>query len=295
MKKNRAVRLLGFATLWLVIDCAEAVLIDVTQNYPDVTLNQNYLIYDNNGVDSNTGLLKLVSYAATLNEGPGAGNSTLTETYTGPGDFIPNLILTIAIDRITGNWINASSANKVSINFGNSVIANGAGNTPGFSWQGEITDFGWQQNTDNNPPYEFGTFFDGIWIFTQDDYEDMPANMSQLTDGTLTNNNGGIKIFNSAGFGATPFPTAFQRDWVFGTNANTAGIQIVLASYLTGLSSVTCSSSEQINCKSFIHSTVATDVFATPIPAAFWLWAGALASILPTVKRVKTITIFRSA
>lgn len=295
MKKMRAMRLFGFAIFMLSIECAEAVLVGVAQTYPDITLNQNYLIYDNNGVDSNTGLLKLVSYAATLNEGPGAGNSTLTQTYTGPGDSKPDLMISIAIDRLTGNWVNTPAINKVSINFGNSVIANGAGNTPGFSWQGQITDFGWQQNIDNNPPYEFGSFFDGTWKLTQDDYEDMPANMNQFTDGTLTNNNGGIKIFNSAGFGTTSYPTAFQRDWVFGANANTTGIQNVLATYLTGLSTITCSSNEQTDCKSFIHSTITTDVFATPIPAAFWLWAGALVSILPSVKRAKSINIFRSA
>ena len=52
---------------------AEAALLGVPQAYPDVTLNQAYLIYDNKAINNNTGLLKGVSFGSTLNEGPGAG------------------------------------------------------------------------------------------------------------------------------------------------------------------------------------------------------------------------------
>jgi len=277
---------------------AEAALLGVQQSYSDITLNQAYLIYDNNAINSTTGLLKVVSFGSTLNEGPAAGNSTLTQSYARGSDHTPDLMLSIAIDRTTGNWVNSndSAANNVTIGFGNSVIPGGTENTPGFSWTGNITGFGWQQNTSTNPPYQYGTFFDASWKFIQDDYEDMPANMGQFVDNVLTNAmapfNGGIKISNSAGFGAVAHPTAFQRDWVFGANADKNGIQRLLSPFLTGLSSNICSNNTSTNCATYLHSTVNADVFV-PIPPAFWLWAGALSFILPSVRKAKNIDILR--
>jgi len=273
---------------------SHAELIGVSQSYPDVTLTQTYLLYDNNAIDNNTGLLKLVSFGATLNEGPGSGNSTLTQTYTGGTDHTPSLMLSIAIDRTTGKWANSPhmDANKVTIDFGNAVTPNGSEITPGFKWLGDITDFGWQQNISNTANNEYGTFFDANWTVSQDDYEDMPDSMNQFVDNGLTNSNGGIKISNSAGFGAVSQPLAFQRDWVFGTNADMAGIQGLLSPYLAGLSNDICSNHSSTECISYLHSTVTADVFV-PIPAAFWLWAGALGFILPSVKGIKNINPFR--
>ena len=291
--------LVGPLVSLIIPGIAEAALLGVPQAYSDVTLNQAYLIYDNNAINNNTGLLKVVSFGSTLNEGPGAGNSTLTQSYTGGSDHTPDLMLSIAIDRTSGNWVNSnnSAANKVTIGFGNSVIPDGVGNTPGFKWTGKVTDFGWQQNTSTNPPYTYGTFFDATWKFTQDDYEDMPATMSQFVDGVLTSAmapfNGGIKISNSAGFGAVPHPTAFQRDWVFGTNASRTNVQNLLSPFLTGLASNTCSNNTSSNCISYLNSTVTADVFV-PIPPAFWLWAGALGFILPSLKRKKHINALQS-
>lgn len=287
---RRKKHLVGLVLALAVSENATAMLLGVVQSYPDITLNQNYLVYDNNAIDSNTGLLKLVSYASTLNEGPGSGNSTLTQSYSGAGDPLPNLMLTIAIDRNTGNWINTANpiANKVSIGFGNSVIPNGSTNTPGFSWQGNINDFGWNST---------GTFFDAKWTLTGDDYEDMPATLAQFTDGVLTSAMaaymGGIKISNSSGFGTVGSPSAFQQDWVFGASANSLSIQTLL----NNAQFTECSTGTQSDCTiNFVHSTVTSDVFLpipvasalVPIPAAMWLWAGALAIVTPSIKRIKS-------
>lgn len=288
MNKNKQRHLIAVSAILTMSGNAHAALLGVVQAYPDVTLNQNYLIYDNDGIDSNTGLLKLVAYGSTLNEGPGAGNSTLTQSYSGPGDPYPNLMLAIAINRNTGNWVstNHPGANKVSIGFGNTVIPNGAAITPGFSWQGNITGFGWQVDIPSTSANESGTFFDASWTFTSDDYEDMPPSLAQFTDGTLTNAmaayQGGIKISNSAGFGS--ISNAFQHDWVFGANANTLGIQSLLSALLTGMSNTACSTNNQTGCTRFVHSSVTADVFV-PIPPALWLWAGAFAWLPPFVRR----------
>ncbi len=274
---------------------AQADLLGVVQTYPDTTLNQPYLIYDNNAIDANTGLLKVVAIGATLNEGPNWGNSTLTQMYAGGTDHTPDLMLSIAIDRNTGNWVNSNNplANKVTINFGNGVVPNGSGNTPGFKWMGDITNFGWQEEIASTSTHEYGTFFDATWKMTEDSYEDMPANMSQFVNNLLTTAmipyEGGIKISNTTGFGDVAHPVAFQRDWVFGTSATTAGVQALLSPFLSGLSTQTCSQNTSTDCITYVHSTVNADVFV-PIPPAFWLWAGALFSILPSFKSIRLPT-----
>lgn len=174
------------------------------------------------------------------------------------------------------------------LGFRSTMVADGAGNTPGFKWTGNVTDFDWQQNTSNNPPYQYGTFFDASWKPTQYDYEDMPATMSQFVDGVLTSAmapfNGGIKISNSAGLGRVPHPTAFQRDWVFRSSASRNNVQNLLSPFLTGLASDICSNNTSSNCITYLNSTVTTDVFV-PIPPAFWLWVGALTVLLPSLRR----------
>ncbi|GEM_PF-2444720 len=315
MIKQPQLRLLGLAVCLGISGGAHAALLGVTQTFPDVTLNNSYLIYDNNGVNSTTGLLRLVSFSSTLNEGTAAGNSTLTQLYTGgltPADTTPDLMLSIAINRATGAWVSNSTYNKVSIGFGNSVVPNGAGTTPGFKWTGNVTAFGWQENLTSTPNNEYGTHFDAKWTMTGDDYEDMPANMSQFVDNVLTtamaSYSGGIKISNSAGFAfdkngdgdsldaneQVAHPRGFQRDWVFGASATTPAVQALLASFTSGLSATTCTSNTATNCKNFVNSAVLADAFV-PVPPALWLWAGALATLVPSARRIKTFNIFRSA
>ena len=288
-------KLFIFATSVLTMNlpvAAHADLLGVVQSYPDTTLNQSYLIYDNNAIDANTGLLKVVAFGATLNEGPYGNNSTLTQMYASGTDHTPDLMLSIAIDRNTGNWVNSSNplANKVTINFGNGVVPNGNGNTPGFKWMGDITNFGWQQEIASTANKEYGTFFDATWKMTEDSYEDMPANMSQFVNNLLTTAmipyEGGIKISNTTGFGDVAHPVAFQRDWVFGTSATTAGVQALLSPFLSSLSTQTCSQNTSTDCITYVHSTVNADVFV-PIPPAFWLWVGALLSIFPSFKSIR--------
>ncbi len=283
MIKHPSLLLICLAILISFSFQVKAELIGVKQNYSDISLNQSYLIYDNNAIDQSTGLLSIVSFSTTLNEGPNAGNSTVSQTYVDAGDFNPDLMLTIAIDRTTGDWVNSSNpiANQLNIGFGNSVIENG---TPGFNWAGRITDFGWQQDYIDSANNEYGTFFDASWTMTEDRYQNMPAGMGQYVDNILTSQMtgflGGIKISNSVGFANLSHPVAFQRDWVMGTNAESNLVQQLLMPFLSGLSSTTCSNTDSVECISYLNSTVTADAFI-PIPAAFWLWSGALLALLP--------------
>lgn len=297
MKENTYMRLAGLALLAGSAGVAEANLIGVTLEYPAVRLNNTYLIYDNNGINRYTGLLKVVSFGSTLDEGPGYGGSTQFQSYAGGSDTTPELMLTFAINRYSGALVNSNdpSINKVSIGFGNAINTN----TPRFNWQGDINGFGWQENIGgNSSPYEYGTKFDGTWQMTQDSYQNLPADMSQFVDGVLTAGmtgyNGGIKISNSAGFGNVPQGYAFQRDWVFGIGANQSSVQSLLSPFLSGLSSSSCRRNTSTKCVSYVHSLVSADVFV-PIPPAVWLWGGALATLLPSVRRIKNHHSFRSA
>lgn len=282
MLNIKQLQLIGLTLSMGMGGTAHATLLGLVQQYPDITLNNGtYLVYDHNGVDAGTGLLKLVSKTATLNEGPAWGNSTKTQSYIGSGDTTPDLMFTIAIDNASGDWVNtaANGANKLTIGFGNNT-ANGA-----FSWRGDITSFGWEEDNAATPSTnEAGKHFEATWKFTSgDQYLNMPTNMSQFVDGWLAGFNvgGGIKISNAAGFSS--LTDAFNQDWVFGTSATTSTIQGQLTTFLAGMSNI-----------QYINSTVQADVFV-PIPPALWLWAGALASILPSVRRIKADRLVRSA
>jgi len=298
-QKKKLLYLTGLAVFLGTVQTAKADLIGLTMQFPVIDLNNSYLIYDHNGVNNSTGLLKVVSFGSTLVDGPGiTGGNSLSQVYTDNSESTPDVMLTIAINKSNGAWSNstANGANKVTIGFGNSVIENAPATTPGFSWAGDITGFGWQENIGrkNKAPYEYGTSFDATWKFTNDDYEDMPAGMGEFVDGILTNAmtayDGGIKISNSAGFGNVPHPKAFQRDWVFGTSANTNGIKDLLDPYLGDLSTSTCKKRDSTNCMTYVNSTVFADVFV-PIPPALFLWAGALATLLPSLRRLKSNTL----
>ncbi len=323
--KTKQLRLIGLAVSLGIAGNAHAALLGDLQRYPDVTLGNTYLIYDhdalktyNNGsCNSSTtangciGQLTLVSFSSTLNSGAYPA-PTVTQLYAGGGgsDTTPDKMMTIGIQSsgLSGNigkWASSTNANANKV-----TITNGTTPTDvdKFSWGGKVNNFGYLDN---------GKSFDGRWTFTSDTYTNMPANMSQFIDSVLTaamnapdpDYNGGFKISNSAGFVYRTYNAngtvktestvnklnAFKRDWVFGTSAYTSSVQALLAPFLNGLSGTTCNSSTATNCKSFISSTVLADVFV-PIPAAFWLWAGALASLLPSVRRITTNNNnFRSA
>ncbi|TXT25675.1 MAG: hypothetical protein FD134_918 [Gallionellaceae bacterium] len=238
---------------------AQADLLGVTQTFPDISLSTSYLIYDHNGVDANTGLLRVVANASTLNEGMAAGNSTLTQSYLGPGDSTPDVMLSFQIRNGNGGFALGSFAGgNVSIGYGTSPA-----NTSKFSWQGAITAFGFQAD---------GRAFDAAWSVAADQYLNMPASLGQFVGGLLTGGAGGIKISNSAGFGAANF----GNDWVFATNANSPTIN----SYLGGLTTPLK-----------INSTVLVDTFATPVPESdtFLLMTVGLAVIAQIARRRKAL------
>lgn len=330
MMKKKQFCLIGMAVSLGVASHANAALLGVTRTYPDVTLNNTYLIYDhdalktykNGACSSNTvsnaciGQLTLVSFGSTLNAEAGSGSPTATQLYAGGGgnDSTPDKMMTIAIQSTgssstLGNWAastNNTSANKVTITQGTTPT-----DVDKFSWSGDVTNFGWLADSSSSSAYyELGTQFDGLWKMTSDTYVNMPAGMSQFVNGVLTSAmaafDGGFKISNSAGFTQDGNPNntassnkvslanALKRDWVFGSGANTASVKAMLAPYLTGLSTTNCSSNTSTNCVKYLNSTVMADVFV-PIPPAFLLWAGALTAIIPSVKRIKTSNMLRSA
>ncbi|MGR8929602.1 MAG: hypothetical protein ACU836_03095 [Gammaproteobacteria bacterium] len=300
--KHKPLSLIGLAVSLGVMGHANAALLGNLQQYPDITLGAAYLIYDHdaiqtykNGACSSTspsracvGQFTLVSFDATLNSGsypsPSATQlyGTNNPTYY---DDTPDKMMAIAIQStgsssVLGSLANVSSSNEMTITPGDPNY-----NNDWFSWLGNITNFGIQED---------GRAFDGFWKMTADTYHNLPAGMERFVDGALTsamaNYEGGFKISNSAGFGNVSFANALKRDWVFGSGMGdpryTDTLKGMLAPYLTGLSTNTCSSSTATNCVSYISSTVMADVFV-PIPPALLLWAGALASLVPSVKRIK--------
>jgi len=223
----------------------QADLIGVVQTFPDITLTASpYLVYDHNGVDASTGLLRIFAGSASLAEGAAAGGSSQTQAYFSAGDSIPDLMISILIDNATGVWTGGS----VSIGYGNNAAA------PRFTWAGDVTDFGFQND---------GKFFDATWDVTTDQYQNLPGTLGQFTDGYLTGGSGGIKISNSYGFGTG----SFASDWIFGSAAQTTNS---LNSFIGGLDTPLRA-----------NSTVTVDVFAAPVPlpAAVWLLGSALVAL----------------
>jgi hypothetical protein len=246
---------------WFAMANARAALINVQQAYPDITLSGTTLIYDANGVDASTGLLRVVSLASTLNRAPGA--STTAQGYTGTGDSVANVMLSFAINNATGALVANPTYNKVTIGFGNAAVASPT--AFGFSWQGNISAFGANAN---------GTAFDALWSLTGDQYQAMPAGFGAFVNGYLTGQSGGLKITNAAGaIGAT---NIWAFDWLRGQFAGASGSAYAapIAPYVAGFSLAA----------DRMAGTVVADVFV-PLPAAAWLMFGGLISFLPMVRR----------
>lgn len=239
---------LALSTLALAMGAAgnvQADLIGVVQTFPDITLTASpYLVYDHNGVDASTGLLRIFSGGSSLAEGAVAGGSSQTQSYFSAGDTIPDLMISILIDNSTGVWMGGS----VSIGYGNNAAL------PRYSWAGDVTDFGFQND---------GKFFDATWNVSADQYQNMPGTMSQFVNGYLADGPGGIKISNSYGFGTG----SFASDWIFGSAAQTT---TALNGYIGALETPLRA-----------NSTVTVDVFATPVPlpAAVWLLGSGLVAL----------------
>lgn len=317
MTKKKLLLPIGLATIGLV-GSAEATLLGVTPNYqaPYIDLENAYIIYDNDGVNASTGLMTVVSFGSRLyssSTGSNQGQSYWDAAYGG-SDWTPDTMLTFAINTSNGSWnpTTAAGANQVTVSYGDPI---GGANTPVFSWSGNITNFGWLEDQSYTPDvYEFGTKFDATWEMTGDSYVNMPSNMSQFIDSYLTNlmsgSEGSIIIDNWSGFvdpdnavttgknkntGWVPNPKAWQRDWVFGASVYPGSnqhdaVMAALAPYLTGLSTTECTKFDKTNCLSLVSSSVFASVFV-PIPPALLLWGGALATLLPSLRRFKRNTV----
>lgn len=238
---------------------AQAALLEVVQSYPDVTFSQNWIVYDHNGVDADTGSFSIVSLGSVLNDG--SGGPTQSQIYAGAGDSTADLTLSVQINNVTG----AFEGGTVSIGFGNYA------NAPGFSWQGTITGFGFLDN---------GRNFDATWTLDSDQYRNMPAAFARYTDGALSGLTGGIKINNVSGFGGgNTWTSLVGRDWV-SSNHDPQSAQI--APFLTGLDPVGGSSG-----RLEFNSTVQVDAFV-PLPGAAWLFLGGLGLLMPLARRKAT-------
>lgn len=246
----------------LAAGAADAALVGVVQTYPDVTLNNSYIVYDHNGVDSDTGLFRIVSYGSTLstvaNSAANPG-STTQQSYSGAGDSNPDVMLTAHINNVTG----AFEGGSVSIGFGTGTSGQK------FSWQGTISEFGYLDN---------GTQFDARWTLNSDLYQNLPANayFADYVNGHFSGAVGGIKINNSAGFGTYNWATALGKDWVYGTGVTSSSTPSGIAPFVTGLDAT----SQRIQ----LGSTVMVDAFV-PIPGALWLMMGGLGMIAPFARR----------
>lgn len=257
---RRILKSLAFSAL-VASGTAHAALIGVVQAYSDVSLSASTLIYDANGVDANTGLLRVVSLASTLNRAPGA--ATTAQAYTGAGDAVADVMLSFAVSNTTGAWVANSTFNKVSIGFGNTALASAA--NFGFSWQGNIFAFGANAN---------GTAFDARWAMTTDQYQNLPAGFSGLfSNGGLAGLPGGVIITNTAAIAGA---NIWAFDWVRGQFAGTSGSAYAaqIAPYTTALATTANRAA----------STVVADVFV-PLPAAAWMFLGGLFTLLPSMRR----------
>lgn len=239
------------------VGSAQAALLGVVQTYPDVTLNQNWIVYDHNGVDADTGLFRVVSLASTLNKA--SGGATQGQSYAGPGDSTADLMFSVQLNNLTG----AFEGGTVSIGFGNNASA------AGFSWQGTITGFGLLDN---------GTSFDATWTLNSDQYRNMPVAFSNFTDGAFSGAPGGIKINTTAGFGSgNSWSSVLGRDWVLGTSVQTSTAQIT--PFLVGLDALGGTTGRiQLN------NTVQIDAFV-PLPGAAWLLVSGLGILIPVARR----------
>ena len=248
------------ALAWFAMGSTQAALIGVVQSFPDVTLSANTLIYDANGVDANTGLLRVVSLASTLNRA--SGSATSAQSYTGTGDAVADVMLSFAVDNSTGAWVSNSTFNKVTIGLGNLAVASTA--NFGFSWQGNISAFGANAN---------GTAFDARWAMTADQYQAMPAGFGAFVNGALAGRGGGLIISNTT---AVAGANIWAFDWVRGQFAGTSGT--AYAAQIAPYTTLLATSADRLS------STVAADVFV-PLPAAAWFMFSGLLSFAPAVRR----------
>ena len=235
---------------------AQAALIGVVNTFPAVSLAASpYLLYDHNAVNATTGQLRVFTGASMLSEAAAAGGSTLTQSYFSSTDSIPDLMLNINVNNSTGAFVSGN----VNIGYGTNPT-----NTSKFSWIGTITNFGFNNSGSGSP------VFDATWTMTGDQYQAMPATLSQFVNGYLTGGLGGLKINSSAGFGGI---THFGNDWIYGSTATTTSS---LNTFTTGMTS-----------PHKINSTVTASVFTSPVPEldSVWLMLAGLAAAVPMARR----------
>jgi hypothetical protein len=256
---------------------ASATLVGVVQTYPDVTLDNSYIIYDHNGVDSNTGLFRIVSMGSTLNKALGV--ATPKQLYSGSGDIAPAVMISAQLDNVTG----AFKGGNVSITTGNIDPLNPA--APRFSWLGTVSEIGFLDN---------GTQFDARWTLNSDQYQNMPSGFTEFTNGSYSGSTGGITIGNTAGLAGNFLETGLMsRDWVLGAGVTSNSTSANIAPFLLGLNAE--------NGKIQMDSSIQADAFLlhltqpaptiplppqpVPLPGAIWLMMGGFGMLVSFARR----------
>lgn len=248
----------------LAMGNAHAALIGVTQNYPDVSLSASTLIYDANGVNATTGLLRIVSLGSTLSKA--ANQSTPTQLYTGAGDAVADVMLSFAINNQTGALVANNTYNKVSVGFGNLALSSPT--NFGFSWKGNITNFGFNST---------GTAFDATWKFAQDLYQQMPMGYAGFKNNLLTGLGAALNISNTVALSGA---NIWAYDWVRGQFACSTTCKAAYSAQIAPYTTLLSKNADRAN------STVVADLFV-PLPAAGWLMLTGLIGFIRFAGRSK--------
>jgi hypothetical protein len=251
---------------------AEAALLNVVKGVPfvDFSSSNTWLIYDHNAVNSTTGTLKVATIGMTLGEGVAAGGSSVNQNYIGGSDQTAALVMSFNLNNTTGALVGGS----VNIGFGNQTTTT----APVFSLTGTVTDFGF--STDSTSTRSF----DAKWTVTNDQYQNMPANMNQFVNGFLTGINGGVISIGADPTGAATNAfgtsgTSFANDWVFGGTAGAANF-LTNAQYGTLLAGL---DTNAIHLNAIVSSSA-----SVPVPAAAWLMSSALLGLFPSLRKKKS-------
>jgi hypothetical protein len=248
MKTKKVALWSGVMALLCMGSAHAELLTNVTKSWPDVTLSNGSLYYDHNGSSTGEGLLRLVVQQGTL--GLSSAGPSQTQLYS-----TPDLALSIEVDNLTGAFLGGT----VDISFGSTAQK--------FSWTGVITHFGFAAD---------GKTFNATWQLTDDQYQNLPASFSSVSNGEWAGYRGGIIISNSAGWSASSFYHSvtgaenFGLDWVLGSVNNN------LAAYRAGMTSP------------IVVATATTADAFVPLPAGVWLFLSAFGALAPFARRQKT-------
>lgn len=237
--------------LGVSLNAHAALIPGVTQTYPDVSMgNATYIVFDHNAAGASIGTLFIVTQLNVLNEGPGAGNSTQSQSYS-------------ALTQVLS--VNVTSTGAFA--GGTVSILSGTGAAK-FAWSGTVTNAGFNTVGTSTSP-----LLNGTWTVTSDTYSGLnQANLGQFVNGYLTGASGGFNV-NTQGTGFTLSNASLLSDWIVGSAASAPTLPSGIAAGLTT--------------PYYYTANVTVDVFATPVPlpTSAWMFLGGLILLVPVLRR----------